>query len=249
MLQRSLLVMKLEAGATRGVLLCIALLFSLPFVLPVHRPPLPGFDAEWLAAVLLAITVTLAGVAGGGKTPMQWPLPAFVFGLVAIGAVHWMLRRLDYPYGLTQPRDRSDRTAGVLLCRPLARHARPQADRHRGSLRWAGCRRAVFGPGAMPSAHGSRGIAPALFLEHSRSTTSQPFGDIGQPNQLAAYLAMGVVAVGFLRTSRLSRAVSAGIQAVLAAGIAVSASRMGLLMVVLLAAARLFIAGSFAIGR
>jgi len=45
----------------------IALLFLLPFILPMHRPPMPGFDAEWLAAVLLAITVTLTGIAGGGS--------------------------------------------------------------------------------------------------------------------------------------------------------------------------------------
>jgi hypothetical protein len=80
------------------------------------------------------------------------------------------------------------------------------------------------------------GLPPMLFLEHSRSMTSQPFGNIAQPNQLAAYLAMGVVAVGYLRTLWLSRTVSALMQAVLAAGIAISGSRMGLLMIVLLAA-------------
>jgi O-antigen ligase len=230
---------KVEAGATRGVLLCIALLFSLPFILPIHRPPLPGFDAEWLAAVLLAITVTLAGIAGGGKAPLQWPLPAFVFGLVAVGAAHWMLGRLDYPYAFTNLAI----AAIALLASYCVGRWLVMRDLKRTGIA-AVCVGLVVGGLYSVVVQcfqlmAVEGLPPALFLEHSRSTTSQPFGNIGQPNQLAAYLAMAVVAAGFLRTARLAPAVSAGIQAVLAAGIAVSGSRMGLLMAVLLAAAPL----------
>jgi hypothetical protein len=83
-------------------LMAIALLFSVPFLLPWHTTPIPSFYSEWWAVCLgLAASLVLVGA-------RSLPLPGFTLlalGLAAIISLQTMLGRNALPqlaslYGL-----------------------------------------------------------------------------------------------------------------------------------------------------
>jgi hypothetical protein len=84
---------------------------------------------------------------------------------------------------------------------------------------------------------GVQGLPDWLVTAHSQGYTSQPYANVGQPNHLATYLALGIVAAIYLDAREWPRAALRLAFLVLSIGVALSGSRMGLLMVLLLALA------------
>ena len=70
---------KPERLARWTALLFVAAFFCLPFLVPIHRLPVPTFDSELLSVMLLALALTTAGIYGG-RLNVSWPIPAFLLG-------------------------------------------------------------------------------------------------------------------------------------------------------------------------
>jgi hypothetical protein len=75
-----------------------------------------------------------------------------------------------------------------------------------------------------------------LYFDVAQGSSAQPLANIGQPNQLAAYLAMAIPASLFLTADRRRSRIAAGLIFIFSIGIALTASRMGALMAALLCA-------------
>src|SRR5262245_38274080 len=88
-------------GVRTAALVFLGLLFSAPYLLPMHRGPQATFDVEFFAAVLaaaLAITLAL------GKVPalkVNWPFPAWLVAFVLIVAGQYAAGVLHYSNQLT----------------------------------------------------------------------------------------------------------------------------------------------------
>jgi hypothetical protein len=221
----------------RAVLLGIGLCFILPFVQPYHAAPLPSFESEWLAAVLLSATLLMAALAAREEVAVQWPLPAFVLSLLALGALQWATDRLSYSYSLSN--------LAIAAVAVLAAYALGRWVLQRGLLDAVlTISSAALITGGLISVGlqcmqvmGVQGLPDWLVTAHSKGYTSQPYANVGQPNHLATYLALGIVATVYLDSREWPRpALRLGLL-LLSAGVALTGSRMGFLMVVLLALA------------
>jgi hypothetical protein len=224
-----------EGAALFGV----AMLFLLPFVQPYHAFPLPSFEAEWLAGALLSATLLIAALAAKqkDKAMLQWPLPAFLLGLLALGAVHWVSGRLSYSYALSN--------LAIAVIAVLGAYLLGRWLVHRGLLDVAmAAASAALVTGGLVSVGlqclqvlGIQGLPEWLVTAHAQDYTSQPYANVGQPNHLATYLALGVVAAIYLDSQAWPRIAVRIALLLLAAGVALTGSRMGLMMVLLLALA------------
>jgi len=87
--------------SARAAVLLAAFLFALPFLNPIRRLPLPTFDSECLAALLLAASLAALLFAPSTKVRMNWPLPALLAAMVALAAYQYLAGQLDYSYRLT----------------------------------------------------------------------------------------------------------------------------------------------------
>jgi hypothetical protein len=164
-------------------------------------------------------------------------LPAYVVGLLALGALHWATGRLTYTYALSN--------LAISAVAVLAAYTLGRWSLQRGLLDavMTAASAALITGGLISvglqclQVMGVQGLPGWLVTAHSQGYTSQPYANVGQPNHLATYLALGVVAAIYLDTREWSRAALRVVLLVLSAGIALSGSRMGLLMVLLLALA------------
>lgn len=221
----------------RAVLLGIALWFLLPFIQPLHALPLASFEAEWLSAVLLAATLLIAAPAARERLVLQWPLPALLAGLLAVGGLHALTGRLMYSYALS---NLAIAVVAVLAAYALGRWLA------QSKLLDAGltviC--AALVTGGLVSVvlqclqlFGVQGLPEWLIAAHSQEYTSQPYANVGQPNHLATYLALGFVGTIYLDVREWPRLAVRLSQLILAGGVALTGSRMGLVMAGLLALA------------
>ena len=229
-----------RVGKTEGaVLLGVALCFLLPFVQPYHAFPLPSFEAEWLAGAVLAATLLATALAAkqNNKAMLQWPLPAFLLSLLALGAVQWASDGLAYSYALSNLAIAVVAVLGAyMLGRWLIHRARLDAVMTAAS--------AALITGGLISVGlqcvqllGVQGLPDWLVAAHAHDYTSQPYANVGQPNHLATYLSLGIVAAIYLDARSWPRVAVRLTLLLLAAGVALTGSRMGLLMVLLLALA------------
>ena len=209
----------------------IALIFAIPFLSPIHRFPLPTFDSEWLAAVILMVTLSIVGMCSRVQIRLQWPLPSFLLALGAIGSLHWFLGGLDYSYSFTH--------LWIAVIALFSAYALGRWVLERGLLRLttkAICVALVAG-GVLSAfiqwlqVFAVSGLPEMLYL---RVEHSVPVANVGQPNQLAAYLALGIVAALYLERTGWQSFLVRAVTTLLAAGVALTLSRMGLLMIVVL---------------
>ena len=227
-------------GWTEGaVLLGVALCFVLPFMQPYHALPLPSFEAEWLAGTVLSATLLVTALAAkqNDKATLQWPLPAFLLGLLALGVVHRVSDRLSYSYALSN--------LVIAVVAVLGAYTLGRWLLHRGRLDAVmTAASAALITGGLASVGlqclqvlGIQGLPEWLVTAHAQEYTTQPYANVGQPNHLATYLTLGVVAAVYLDTRAWPRLAIRLVLLILAAGVALTGSRMGFLMVLLLALA------------
>lgn len=212
--------------------LCLAALFGVPFLNPIHRDASPTFDSEWLAALLLLVAALVTGLGRTGPARLQWPLPLFLFALGLIAAIHYQTGMLVYSYAfVTLVLGLLTVTASYALGRWVVGqgHVRPAMVFICAGL-VAGGSLSVFVQWFQ--VFDIRGLPDWLYFEMSvrGGGPIRPLANLAQSNHLATYIAMGLGAALYLQRRGLSPSVVMIVLAWLASGLALTGSRMALLM-------------------
>lgn len=207
-----------------AALLCLALLWLLPFSLPDHKVPVGTFWQEWVAAALLLSAIFFALMQSGETLTLGIPqIVCAPLGLMIVITVQFSIGLLGFPTQLIIP-------ALYLLLAILAGILGASLA-HSGSLEKActGIALACLIGGVF---NVSIQIGQLLKLEGTFPFMSalppglRPFGNINQSNHIAAYLGMSLSSVLYLRYSgRLSALSSWSAIAILIAGLALTGQR------------------------
>ena len=204
--------------------LCLCgLMVSVPFLWPYHYFPFPSFYAEWLA-----FAIGLAALAAMGLTPSRHavPVPGMCLGLFAFTALLVLqvaLGQVAYPLrSATGALYAMWAALIVMLGAWLKSEGGEQTVSH--TLQWW---LAIGGTLAAASGFFQYYHTP---LSAGTVVLPQPvnamFGLVGQPNNFANYLGLGLLSVAFLYSRKALGASAALLMAVLiAAGMALSGSR------------------------
>jgi hypothetical protein len=221
----------LQRHAPAAVLVLISLLASIPFLTPFHRYPITSFDSEWIAAVALASAMIVAGLANGARVSLNWPLPSIAVGLLAIGAVHYVTGMLHYTYTWS--------SLFIFMCAMCAAYLLGRwvvaADlRTRGMQ--AICAGLLIG-GLLSvvvqllQVSDVRALPDWLvFSMVDRLSNRRPFANLGQPNHLATYLAAATIAALYLARHGTRKRLLLAAAGTLFCGLALTGSRMGSLL-------------------
>ncbi len=231
---------RLAHVGVQAAMLFSALLFLIPFISPIHRLPLPTFDSECLAGLLLGGSLSAMLFATPVKARLNWPLPTLLAIMIALAAYQYLAGRLDYSYQLATL---VLSAVGILAAYGLGRWF--VAANLASTVVYAICIAIVAG-GVISNAVQWMQVLDVgqlpfwLYFPMERERGFRAVANLGQANQLAAYFAMGLVALLFLQTRKWPPAAIRLLAALMAGGIALTQSRMGLLMALLLAGACLF---------
>jgi O-antigen ligase len=185
-----------ESRNARPEALLSGLMASLPFLLPVHRLPLPSFDSEWLAFLLGMGALAWRSLAGRACA-----LPAMAaapLALVLVLAAQAALGLLPYPAHAVM-------TAGILVWAALLMALARGAAADTGFWRTLGLT-LLWGALANALAGMAQWAAPAEWLT-SAIVPAAPgegvYGNIAQQNHFAAHMALGLAsALAFLAPGR-----------------------------------------------
>lgn len=214
--------------AQAAALVILGMLFVLPFVLPIHRLPLPAFDAEWLAAMLLSAAAVALGASGRRQVGIAWPLPAWLIAMVALAMFQYSAGWLHYT---SQPIlaclyalailgaywvGRGVIAAGLLeATATVAAWALVSGATISAVIQWL----QVFGV---------KGLPGWLYLEIVDSWyRTRPVANLGQANLLSTYFIGALVALLFLLRRSLPLAATVALAFLVAAGLALTRSRLG----------------------
>jgi O-antigen ligase len=225
----------------RAVIMTTALLFLVPFVYGVHREPIPTFDQELLAAVLLALAVIpLCALRKVPLRPLQVPLVSLFAALLAVSLWHWQKGSLTYNYSLQMLFMALSLSA---MAYALGRTIKEQgwAESATSAITVALLIGACFNVAVQwLQMFGVAGLPQWLYFELPRGPDQafRPTGNIAQANHVATYLALTLACIAvrgpLFRPIQRCAAITVG--GLCASGIALSASRMGLLMLLALSA-------------
>lgn len=208
---------------SRASLWLIGLAWTLPFLQPYHRYPLTGFYSEWLA---LALGLSAALVLLRRESWQEAAVPAIALAALALAAVIGLHGALGWsPYA-------EQATTAVLyllwaaLLVVLGHALRSQLalPAMAATLSWF-----LLAGAALTAAIGLlqhfQVATPFDFLI-GRRVSAQIYGNLGQPNHAASYLALGLVAVTYLHgVGRLKGALAAACLALLLLVLALTGSR------------------------
>ena len=181
--------------ALQTSLVLVGLVWSLPFLVPAKAPPIPSFHAEILAAVLGLLALSALPVfAGRLKLPRVALLPLGFTGLIVLQMV---LGRLPFhQVGLLAALYLLWATGLIMLGGLLRREL--------GLARVAGMLAWFLLAGALLSAF----IAWAQHIDSDAlgrfimpRSPDRVWGNLGQPNQLANYLVLGLASSAFLHAT------------------------------------------------
>jgi hypothetical protein len=179
----------------RIALVAIGLMWTFPFLQPYHRFPLTGFYSEWIAFAFGLV----AALALLGKKPWQgatWPVIAIApIGLIVVFGLQIGLGRVPYPeQAFTATLYLLWTSLLMLLAHVLRRDLGMQAVAT--GLAW------------LLLAAGTLSVLIALIQHFQVSTPfnfaivqksgSQGYGNIGQPNHFASYIALSLVSTLYL---------------------------------------------------
>lgn len=217
-----------------------SILFALPFLWPVHRQPLTGFDAEWVAAAILTCAALAIGLPRPAAATLQWPLPSWLALLFSVTAGQWFAGMLHYGEQLYFA---ALYTFAIFGAYTVGRALAAQGLRAEVTL-WI-CA-ALVGAGLLTvglqilQLLDVRDLPWWLYFEvGSVAERTRPFGNTGQPNHTATFLGWALAATLLLVVRLPARFALWWPLAlfVLAGGLALTRSRLGLLTVPLLLAA------------
>jgi len=210
-------------------LIMLGLLFVAPFLLPMHRLPQPAFDAEWLAAILLAGAAIVLGTSRRRTVLVQWPLPAWLAAMLAIVALQYVTDRLHYSSQLVLACIYGFAVAGAYLV-GRAVLATGQRDRAIKAIAWA------LVIGAILSVliqflqlADVKGLPSWLYFQILDPWfRTRPVANVGQVNLLATYFIWALCGVLLLLRGSLRPTLALCFIFVIAAGLALTRSRLGL---------------------
>lgn len=225
--------------AARLCVVGVTALFVLPFVWPVHRPPQPAFDVEWMAGIILALSALAIGLTRRFTIPVQWPLLAWLVALFAVAAGHRLAGMYHYDEQLYFT---AVYVLGIGGAYVVGR-ALVGAGLRSEVTKWIAV--GLVGAGVFTVAMqvlqltGVRGLPWWLYFEIAGDwERTRPFGNVGQANVAATFLAWGIAATMLLlaRNSRRNLWVPLPLL-ILAFGLALTRSRIGSLYALILLAA------------
>ncbi len=215
-------------------LLCLGLMLTLPFLAWEKSPPIPSFQAEAIAAALgLLACVPLVALA----SRLALPRSALIFpAFAALVVVQILLGRIAFAQtGLLSLLYLAWAAALAVLGTTLRREL--GMERIVSALAWF----LVFGS----VLNAGIALAQQLGTHHTfgryvlpPSPAERAWGNLGQPNHLANYLALGIAAVAYLFAARrMHLLVAAGIVALCLVVLQQTGTRAALLYLVAMLAA------------
>jgi hypothetical protein len=231
-----------EVGSVRVAewiaLVFLGLLFAAPFLLPVHRLPQPAFDAEWLAATLLAGTAIALGLLKKRAVTLQWPLPVWLGAMVAIASVQYLLGALHYSSQLVVACLYAFAIlAAYWVGRALLAHG--LFERSTNTMAWALIVGSVLSVLIQwMQLCDVKGLPEWLFFEILDPWyRTRPFGNLAQANLLATYFIWSLCGILFLSLRSMRPGVALVLVFVVATGLALTRSRLGLVFSIAVLAA------------
>lgn len=209
-------------------------LLALAWLPPGHYPPWPSFQGEFLAALGLLL-LGLHQALDRPKRADRWPaIAAMGFFLALLPVLQWWGGQIHY---LTDVVLAASYLAGVTLAIVLGWHGCPlpaaeATDAHFSRPAWQGDLLTGLFISLLVAAAVSVALAlgqwagwQAMWLADLRPG-ARPFGNLGQPNQLASLMGWGLVATLYLHERRSLGVLGAAVLAVwMALGLAMTQSR------------------------
>lgn len=219
-------------------LACLALMFAVPFLWPVHTKPFTTFYSEWLAALLLmaACSVFCMPSPSSRQSGIVLPAAAPLFvPLIAVILLQWMLGRFVHESDAVFPlMTLVLATAAVILGAAIARTAGLAR-----LLTWL-CVATLVG-GLLSVAIQFMQVASTYGVRFpllNFQTGGQYYGALAQRNHLSTYLNWSLIAALYLYAGRrIAVPTLCVVVLVLFAGVSLTASRTGLLQIVWIAIA------------
>lgn len=217
----------------------VAITVVLPFLIPVHRPPQPIFDSELASAFCLCLLAICLAFARGVEVRINWPFPLFLglFGLVC--AYQFVVGRFLYAEQFYYATLYLLAAVGAYVV-GCGLRSQPYVERT-WSVLGAGI---VIGCGISVLTQVLQALDVRalpfwlLNLPSDRALLARPPGNVGQSNVLATFYCWGLVLLlgwGSRPRNRVAFSAVLFVAAILAAGLAMSLSRMGALFLLLLA--------------
>jgi O-antigen ligase len=217
----------------------IGLLWFLPFVWTEHRFPLGSLDSELVAAICLGLALLCGGLVKRADLQIDWPLPALLGLLVSISYLQLGLSELTYPL---QAHRFALYAAAMMVAYLLGRElvalqlvveavdavalAVVAGGAFSGVVQWF----QLFDLQWLPRSVAMVADDPAF--------RTRPFANVGQANHLATYLGWAALCVLYWQVRNRRAALSlTAFHAILASGLAMTGSRMGIGYVLVVLAA------------
>ena len=220
--------MALSAGnfkPSHASLWLIGLGWTLPFLQPWHRYPLTGFYSEWLA---LALGLAAALLLMRRASWQEAAIPAIALAPLALAALIGLHGALGWSPYVGQPMTAVLYLLWAALMAVLGYALRTQLTLQAvaATLSWFLLAGAVL-TAAVGLLQQFQVATPFDFLI-GRKVSAQVYGNLGQPNHAASYLALGLASVTYLYCGgRLRGALAAGCAAPLLLVLVLTGSRSG----------------------
>ena len=180
---------------SRASLYGCGLMFALPFLLPYHRFPLTSFYSEWLAFALGLLAALLLLRRSSGATAEIPVIALAPAGLILLLLIQAMLGRVPYP---EQALIAALYLLWASLLVALGTRLRQELGMGRivDTLAWFTLAGGMLNALAGIIQHYDLTV-PAGFLVAQKAGAAV-FGNLGQPNHYAAYIAMALASAAYL---------------------------------------------------
>jgi len=217
----------------------LALLWILPFLWAQHWYPMTSLYGELVSALCLALAILSCSVLKKAEEQLNWPFPVLMLVLIALALIQRMTGMLAY----AQLTERFLLFIGEMLTayafgrQIVALGLTREAVKLLSFACVAGAAYSVFVQWLQLF---DLEILP-IWLANvypSEAAQQRPFGNLGQSNQQATYLAMGAIAMLYLGRPGNRRWLVPAILFALATGLALTGSRMGAVFLLLLMSAQ-----------
>lgn len=193
-----------QIDTTGWILALLGLLCLMPFIQPFHEAPISSLFSEWLAFLLLWAALLIASFHGKGISQPIMPKVALVgILLIVFAAIQFAIRPPEYAQQIALPICYFISFFGAIQLGYWLR----QRDLVTRSILWvAGF--FVFGAAYTVAVQFLQlswpGYSHMPFMM-SRLAGHNPYGNIGQTNHVASYLAIGWASANYLLSRRVIR--------------------------------------------